>query len=184
MGNNRNPRIQFICDFCGQISSDKPSHYKRKRRHFCSQSCYSAYRREIMLPEEQPTWRGGVSRTESHRRWKKKNPEHMAHLKARRYAREKGAKGSHTFKEWNEVKQAYNNRCAFCGLETKLTKDHIIPLSKGGTDYIENIQPLCRSCNSRKWTNVYENPEIARGGNEAVAALSSLDAARGLSRKA
>jgi len=32
--------------------------------------------------------------------------------------------------------------------------------------------------------NIYENPEIASGGNEAVAALSLLDAARGLSQKA
>ncbi len=160
IGDANRKQIEFYCDHCGNISSDRPSHYKRKKRHFCSMSCYAKYRKEIMPPSQQPTWRGGVSNTEAHRRWKKKNPERMAHLKARRYARERGAKGSHTLAEWKELKLKHNFLCAICGEKKPLTKDHIIPLSEGGTDYISNIQPLCRNCNSKKWKKLNIDKKI------------------------
>ena len=89
---------------------------------------------------------------EIHREWKKNNPTKIAHIKARRYAKEKGAEGSHTANDWRDMKASHEYKCVLCGSYQpfKMTKDHIIPLSKGGSDYIENIQPLCKSCNCRK----------------------------------
>ena len=106
---------------------------------------------------EQNAYKGirkeGESKQIYHRRYCKKNPDIISHLKARRYAKEKGAIGNHTLKEWNELKESYGDVCAYCKMPKKLTKDHIIPISKDGTDYIENIQPLCHNCNSKKWAN-------------------------------
>lgn len=61
--------------------------------------------------------------------------------------------GHHTQLQWEFLKGAHNYQCRMCNKmepEIKLTKDHIIPIRHGGNDDIQNIQPLCRSCNSKK----------------------------------
>ena len=61
--------------------------------------------------------------------------------------------GHHSKYQWEHLKKAFDNRCAICNRqepEIKITKDHIISIKNGGSNDIKNIQPLCRSCNSRK----------------------------------
>lgn len=40
--------------------------------------------------------------------------------------------------------------CRACGTTDHPTLDHVVPFSKGGTHRPENLQVLCRSCNSKK----------------------------------
>lgn len=59
----------------------------------------------------------------------------------------------------NVLALQYGNACHYCGVETHLgdgpkvrqrTLDHLHPVSKGGTDTLENVVIACRSCNSSK----------------------------------
>lgn len=56
----------------------------------------------------------------------------------------------------NEIFARDNYTCRYCGSDDELTVDHIYPESKGGTREPENLQTLCRSCNSRKGARVEE----------------------------
>lgn len=158
MGNNRAKRIVFNCDMCGCTSDDKPSSYNRKLRHFCSRNCYSLFRKNLMPMIEHNSYKGirkeGESKQIYHKRYCLRNPKKISILKARRYLLEKNANGHHTEEEWLEKKKKYDGKCANCGTKENITKDHIIPYSKGGSNYIENIQPLCAKCNSKKYNNI------------------------------
>lgn len=44
--------------------------------------------------------------------------------------------------------------CLHCGTTENLSLDHIHPYSRGGQDTLDNLQTLCRPCNSRKGARV------------------------------
>jgi 5-methylcytosine-specific restriction endonuclease McrA len=58
-----------------------------------------------------------------------------------------------TDKEWDETILYFNYSCAYCGNDDKLTYDHVIPFSKGGSFTKQNIIPACKHCNSSKNDN-------------------------------
>lgn len=63
------------------------------------------------------------------------------------------AGGSYTIIEWYRLCKFYDFRCLKCNEQMtfeKLTFDHIKPISKGGTSFVFNAQPLCFSCNASK----------------------------------
>ncbi len=62
----------------------------------------------------------------------------------------------------HEVFKKDNYKCVECGItkkETSLHVDHIIPVSRGGTDELSNLQTLCKVCNLSKANRIYEIQE-------------------------
>lgn len=65
---------------------------------------------------------------------------------------------NHGREQWNAIRKwvapllldLHGHFCAECGCKRDLTVDHVLPLSKGGSSDLYNLQILCRACNSRK----------------------------------
>lgn len=87
--------------------------------------------------------------------YQKHKEQYLHDRKIARYKR-RSAEGSHTLKEWKNVLEYFGNRCLWCETTDNLERDHVVPISKGGTNYIHNIQPLCKTCNRKKWNKIID----------------------------
>jgi hypothetical protein len=105
---------------------------------------------------------------------------------AHRRQREENAPGSHSEKQWADWITFQNNLCFWCFrplLSSKGffsgTKDHLVPLARGGSKFIENIVASCLSCNRDKGTRTaseYQSVLTARAAKNST--VSSLPASR------
>ena len=108
------------------------------------------------------------------RQWRAENPE-MSRATVNRYrsrhpimsrvhnnkrrARTMDSFGQWTVDEWISLKARFEFKCLMCGRkepDIKLTFDHVIPLSQGGMNTIDNGQPLCQPCNSKKHARIVD----------------------------
>lgn len=106
----------------------------------CEKSRFSGYfyrnRRKVM---------------DKNRRYFKEHPEKLKAIRDVRLNRINGTDDG-TINRWQVdcMFHYYGDRCLCCGSTVNLEADHVIPLCKGGKHSIDNMQPLCKSCNSSK----------------------------------
>lgn len=111
-------------------------------RRYSSKHYYLSYQNEEVRKKAQ-------LRT---RIWARKNPEkartNLRNVKAKR----KNVSGSHTAQDVAMIHRAQQGKCACCHipLKDKFHVDHIIPVSRGGTNERRNLQILCVACNLAK----------------------------------
>lgn len=107
------------------------------------------------------------ARNQNHREYYARNRERLRELAAawyrtptgqeqarrdvfKRRARYAAVECSLTLAEQEEMWRLYDGRCYVCRIRPANTRDHVIPVSKGGADTAANCRPMCKSCNCSK----------------------------------
>lgn len=101
-------------------------------------------------PVKYQQYRENAKRKQSE--WYQKNKCYFKSKWHERRSRIKGNGGTHTSSDIQEILESQKHKCVACGVSIKSKRhiDHIIPLSKGGTNDKANIQLLCPCCNISK----------------------------------
>jgi len=136
-----------------KYDADPASACARQRRVNVERKEYnSAYKSQCRI--DRPAFHRLQDRMRAERDWAKRRALYQNYR-----TRLAGAKGSHTAAEWKSVLRHYKRRCYYCNVKltsATISEDHKVPIKRGGTNYINNIVPACKRCNSRKHTKTAE----------------------------
>lgn len=151
--------VETTCDQCGAPIIKDNWQMKAHANHFCSRACAYEFRRigaekkKVKARAIQARWR--ENNRDKHnakaREWAARNHEKVMELQRVRRA---PINQSTLPRDVRSLAfSVYGDACLSCGSKESVEVDHVIPLTKGGTHTVENLQPLCRSCNASKGQN-------------------------------
>jgi len=170
-------RVRKECEICGAILMIKESHKDIEGR-YCSRACMAIGYRERLAGEMNPNYQDGRSQDKEYqnewsRKWRAAHPERVQHWNRQVRAARRKATGTFTKDDVAYHWRQQDGRCVYCGatLNNDYHIDHIIPLSRGGTNFVGNIQLLCPTCNMRKGTMLSIEFKIRYGCADAKATI-------------
>jgi 5-methylcytosine-specific restriction endonuclease McrA len=143
-------RLRAVRRSKGAKAYEKRSHLTKKEIERIKYLKAYAKNREVWLARVAAYRRDHPQSPEYQRAWRRKNPAACKVLWSRRRSRKAAALGSFTAREWEGVLAEHKGCCFDCGKSGKMTVGHLIPLSKGGSNFIGNLKPQCGSCNSKQ----------------------------------
>lgn len=103
------------------------------------------------------------------REWQIANPEKRKARNQKRRSLRHNAEGTHTSDQIRELYQEQNGLCAYCGVRIMwgipydVHLDHVTPLSRGGSNWIDNILLCCQPCNLSKSKRMLDEWMRVRG---------------------
>lgn len=108
------------------------------------------------------------------RQWISENMDRWHAALSNRRALVRGAEGSFTPEDVESIHASQNYKCVYCGTPTAESHhiDHKHPIVRGGSNWPENLQILCPSCNCSKRDKTHE--EFLQMRSETALALTNL----------
>ena len=166
--------VGFLMNICKPCDKARLAEFRAKRPAYFRDHMRQIY--HGIKPEKirvYVTNSNAPTSAEQMRAWRKSNPERareaqQAYRKANplkvrtfvenRRALKLSAPGTHTAEQVRSQLYAQQGNCDYCYVHMgqAFTIDHVIPLSRGGSNGIENIVCACGSCNSSKGTKTGE----------------------------
>lgn len=136
---------------------------KNKAWRAANREAYNAYMREY---DE----RNRAKRRLAKWKWKMANPDAVRLYVHRRRTALFSAGGHLSAAQWRGICEGQGQRCFDCDELKPLTVGHIVPVSKGGSNNVENIIAQCQSCNSKQGRRIH--PKFAEALGEGHAQRS------------
>lgn len=129
-------------------------HEKKDEARAYNRKWYAANKEKVYEKNKKYTERNREKANEAQRNWRRNNASQARLIgvvsKSRSRAVMFNCEDHFTLSEWIFLCGMCQNRCLRCNAEGSLSPDHILPFTCGGKNTIDNIQPLCKTCNTTK----------------------------------
>lgn len=143
---------EYQCKNADAVTKRKGLHYKKNRDRIllAAKHYYNENKENIIKYHKKYNFKNRKIISGKCKEYQRKHLDGSRIRNHNRRARILNLQYTLTVRQWKDIKQYFNNKCAYCGKEKILTQDHFIAVNNGGEYTHNNIIPACKSCNCSK----------------------------------